>query len=401
MQSMRQRLKNHFIPHEGNDYKPHAVRSQALIFSLMLGFGILVMALLGSRTVSEIPGLADVQSTYLAQVTNEKRIENKVGELTVNPLLQEAARLKAQDMIENEYFAHVSPQGKQPWHWMNLAGYKYKYAGENLAIDFYDTKEVAEAWMNSPTHRRNILNNNYSEIGIAVDTGRYKGRKVAFVVQMFGSPRYASTTNSPSQVATTPSQEEVARRVEELRAQIALRQEALRQAEVLGESTEKTEIIEEEIQQSQEVLGAMIADTTKLVQIDDYQSPNDEPVVIEGVVSSDDSESAELIVTTTEGSFIETVYNGDDYEVGEAEQDSAAEQERIDALEEGVSRPMAVAKTALLILIALIAVSLVLKIVIEIKKQHYKNVILAVLVLIALVLIYLIVDQQMGQVIVL
>ena len=55
--------------------------------------------------------------------------------LAKSDMLQEAAEKKAQDMIENNYFAHTSPQGKTPWHWVEESGYDYRYAGENLAIN--------------------------------------------------------------------------------------------------------------------------------------------------------------------------------------------------------------------------------------------------------------------------
>jgi hypothetical protein len=104
-------------------------------------------------------------------------------------------------MLENNYFSHISP-----WYWFDEAGYAYKNAGENLASDYYDTKKVTDAWINSPLHRRNILNPKYTEIGVAIETGEYQGRKVAFVVQMFGSPRYP--LNNITQLAINePTQE--------------------------------------------------------------------------------------------------------------------------------------------------------------------------------------------------
>jgi hypothetical protein len=370
---MRKHLKNHFIPHHGNDYKPHSMRSQTLLFTLMLGIGIMVMALFGSQSIPGISNLADVQSTYLAQLTNERRAENSVRELKVNPLLEEAARLKAQDMIENQYFAHVSPEGKQPWHWMNQAGYKYKHAGENLAIDFYDTQEVTEAWMNSPTHRRNILNNNYSEIGIAVDSGVYKGRRVAFVVQMFGSPRFGQVT-PPVLVQGEPatiSDEEIARRIAELRQGIQER--------------EQRELAERE--EDSQVLG----DTTEL---------QEQAFVVEGVVQGTETqETQDLIVTTSEGSFIETVYQGDDVQV--EEQLVEGTDPEVNPVLASVTRPVAIAKIIILILMALVGVSLVLKIAIEVRKQHWKNVILALLILFALVLLYTILDSRFSQVMIL
>ena len=61
--------------------------------------------------------------------------------------------MKAQDMATLGYFAHVSPDGKTPWYWIEKVGYDYQYAGENLAINFSDSKDVTNAWMASPLHK--------------------------------------------------------------------------------------------------------------------------------------------------------------------------------------------------------------------------------------------------------
>lgn len=108
--------------------------------------------------------------------------------LKTNPVLVAAAQAKANDMAAKGYFAHVSPEGLDPWHWFKEAGYSFDYAGENLAIDFSDSADVERAWMNSMAHRENILNSRFSEIGIATAEGLYQGHATIFVVQEFGAP---------------------------------------------------------------------------------------------------------------------------------------------------------------------------------------------------------------------
>jgi len=132
--------------------------------------------------------LAAVLPGVLTSMTNEKRTENQLATLTINPLLVEAAQLKANDMAARGYFSHDTPDGKTPWYWLDQVGYTYQYAGENLAVNFIESKDVTEAWMNSPSHRANIVKGNYTEIGIAVSSGMYKGRESIFVVQFFGKP---------------------------------------------------------------------------------------------------------------------------------------------------------------------------------------------------------------------
>ncbi|MBI5470140.1 CAP domain-containing protein [Candidatus Kaiserbacteria bacterium] len=135
---------------------------------------------------------ASVMAAVLVDMANNDRNVNNVSTLTLNPLLVAAAQAKANDMAAKSYFAHISPEGVDPWHWFEEAGYRYKYAGENLAVDFSDSTDVNNAWMNSRTHRENILDPHFTEIGIAVAQGFYEGRSTTFVVQEFGLPAEAS-----------------------------------------------------------------------------------------------------------------------------------------------------------------------------------------------------------------
>jgi uncharacterized protein YkwD len=125
----------------------------------------------------------------LVNLTNQNRVAANVSELKVSPILEKAAQMKADDMAAKGYFAHNTPEGLTPWYWFEQAGYKYIYAGENLAVNFEDSEDVETAWMNSRGHFLNIMNPNFTEIGIATSTGIYKGRQAIFVVQMFGAPR--------------------------------------------------------------------------------------------------------------------------------------------------------------------------------------------------------------------
>ncbi|MBX4195711.1 hypothetical protein KW796_02015 [Candidatus Parcubacteria bacterium] len=131
---------------------------------------------------------ATVLPAVVALLTNDERSAQSVAKLNVDAKLTKAAEAKARDMAAKGYFAHVSPDGTQPWFWILKEEYLYKYAGENLAVNFEDSDEVVEAWMKSPGHRLNILKPQYTDIGIGTATGTYQGRPATFVVQMFGSP---------------------------------------------------------------------------------------------------------------------------------------------------------------------------------------------------------------------
>jgi hypothetical protein len=91
-------------------------------------------------------------------------------------------------MIKENYFAHNSPSGKTPWFWMEKNNYDYRYAGENLAMDFHTALDQQLAWMKSPTHRKNILNQEFKEIGVAVKQGLIQGHLATITVQEFGTP---------------------------------------------------------------------------------------------------------------------------------------------------------------------------------------------------------------------
>jgi len=130
---------------------------------------------------------SSITAGKVIELTNRDRKSKGIQELFENEKLSQAAAKKAEDMILNNYFSHTSPQGVTPWHWIEKEGYDYNYAGENLAMDFVTAEKMNEAWMASPTHRANILNEKYKEIGVAVKEGVINGHETIVVVQMFGS----------------------------------------------------------------------------------------------------------------------------------------------------------------------------------------------------------------------
>jgi uncharacterized protein YkwD len=148
---------------------------------------------------------ATISTTDLVGLTNASRSQNNLSSLSINSKLQLAAEAKAKDMFTNQYFSHNSPTGKTPWDFIDAADYNYIYAGENLSIGYTDNTELHNAWMNSPTHRENILSPNFREIGMATLTGDYEGANTTIVVQMFGSTNLtqATTANTPPSTGNT------------------------------------------------------------------------------------------------------------------------------------------------------------------------------------------------------
>lgn len=127
-------------------------------------------------------------SAQIIQLTNQVRQEYNLPLLKPSFKLNKVAEIKAQDMLVNQYFSHISPQGKSPWDWLEKENYLYAVAGENLAAEFNSPQEVIAAWLSSPTHRSNILDPDYQEIGVAVVSGYLQYRNTTIIVQHFGTP---------------------------------------------------------------------------------------------------------------------------------------------------------------------------------------------------------------------
>jgi len=121
--------------------------------------------------------------------TNSQREKNGLPPLKENVKLDASAEVKAEDMFQNQYFAHESPTGVGVGDLVKEVDYEFIIIGENLALgNFKDDETLVQAWMDSPGHRENILNIKYTEIGVAVIQGKYKGRTVWMAVQHFGFP---------------------------------------------------------------------------------------------------------------------------------------------------------------------------------------------------------------------
>ena len=152
--------------------------------SLFLSLNFLILFCFSGITYAKE---VDPQNVFV--LINSSRTQENLNPLHLNPTLSKVAQSKAADMAKKQYFAHTSPEGVTPWHWFEVNNYTYKYAGENLAINYDDAREEHEAWMDSPTHKKNILSSNFSEIGIATATGIIDGKKSKITVTVFGTPQ--------------------------------------------------------------------------------------------------------------------------------------------------------------------------------------------------------------------
>lgn len=191
---------NLFIPHRETHEKAqllnwHAVAIYVLLFILLqVSFSIIGYAKPGVLGIT-----SNVNQKLLIELTNQERQKAGLPLLRENAFLDAAAKAKAENMFKENYWAHFAPSGKTPWDFITTFGYKFVYAGENLAKSFYNSEDVVEAWMNSPTHKENIVNSKYQDIGIAVVEGELNGQKTTLVVQMFGATEnLAALPNAPS-----------------------------------------------------------------------------------------------------------------------------------------------------------------------------------------------------------
>ena len=180
-------VKRQFLPHPGGRGRAKLLHKKALSSYLLFFFVLLLTLLSLDRRFPGILGFAtDIKTKDVIELTNEERSKHGLSTLRLNSQLARAAEAKAQDMFLDNYWAHVAPDGTEPWDFIDETGYAYLSAGENLAKDFDHSSSVVKAWMKSPSHRENILNSKFEDIGVAVVDGELSGFETTLVVQMFG-----------------------------------------------------------------------------------------------------------------------------------------------------------------------------------------------------------------------
>jgi hypothetical protein len=183
-------LAHLFVPHESNNQKAKTLHPSGL--SILILFLLFFQLMLGAfpKTFPNVLGYAsNISPAEVIRLTNIQRSSAGLSPLSENSILSSAALAKGNDMLAKDYWAHFAPDGTSPWSFFSSFGYKYRYAGENLARDFSNPASAVDAWMASPTHRENILNGNYKEIGIGVVEGSLAGVDTTIIVQFFGTPQ--------------------------------------------------------------------------------------------------------------------------------------------------------------------------------------------------------------------
>lgn len=163
---------------------------------------MLVVSLIGFASLA----YAQSQPLNASQIIEKSNFQRELigaKKLNINEQLMNAAQKKAEHMAKNQYFSHNLQDGTAPWQFIQNSGYEYLEAGENLAITNQSDSQVVDGWMNSLTHKENLLNKNFSDIGVGIAYfGNYSNYKNTFVVVAFyGKP--GKQENVPIEVQPT------------------------------------------------------------------------------------------------------------------------------------------------------------------------------------------------------
>lgn len=186
-------MKKYLIPDSSNNYTPLLLHRSALVIYVLVVFVFNI--LVGQLDFSKAYAAVDASTLY--ELHNSNRASNGLSSLTKNQQLVTSATNKAQAMLESNCWDHYCPSGTSPWTFILNAGYEYIYAGENLGEGFTNSNTLMNAWMNSPTHRANVLNGNFTEIGIGFAHGSFQGNpNNTVVVVHFGAKQGASSQPS-------------------------------------------------------------------------------------------------------------------------------------------------------------------------------------------------------------
>ncbi len=211
---IKRNVKDFFIPTDSNDHQPHGLSTRLLkIYAVVLVLIKVVTIGFLFFTYPSPAVLSQKISQEIFDLTNVARSEENVNSLNWNDELARAAQAKADDMVSSNYFAHIGPDGKQPWEWINKGSYYFLYMGENLAMDFSSAQIAQSAFQQSPTHWKNIMNPKYQDMGVGVAVGNIDGRETIVLVEFFGAQKtvqplvpIAQASETPLVAATTPTQ---------------------------------------------------------------------------------------------------------------------------------------------------------------------------------------------------
>ncbi len=214
--------KRHGLHHRHSKHYKQVYWPFIPLLSFVLILGLAVSLLHNSHPRRVLSYATEMSHTNLLSATNSKRSENSKASLNLSEKLNQAAQAKANDMAARDYWSHNTPDGQEPWIFFDQVGYSYKKAGENLAYGFSTSSSTVTGWMNSPSHKDNMLDSAFTEVGFGyVNSANYQSSgEETIVVAMYGQPQQlgassspaptpapAATAKAPATVASVPSQQ--------------------------------------------------------------------------------------------------------------------------------------------------------------------------------------------------
>lgn len=159
--------------------------------AFILAIGLVTAFFLSGIRATHVLGTADgITDQGLLESSNNAREDAGTASLALNGRLSRAAQQKATDMAKRDYWSHDTPEGKTPWTFVDAQGYSYQVVGENLAYGFSENQEVVNGWLNSPSHRDNLLSRGFTDVGFGIaSSDDYQGNgPETIVVAMYGKP---------------------------------------------------------------------------------------------------------------------------------------------------------------------------------------------------------------------
>ena len=167
----------------------------------IIGIGLAINFFISKPNSSVLGSHSSIDSSQLLIQANKARESNNAKNLELNSDLNSAAEQKANDIVKNNYWTHVSKDGTTPWQLISSTGLKYSEAGENLAYGFNTSNDVIIGWMNSKEHRDNLLNKSFTMTGIGIATSdNFMGKgKQTIVVELYASPNNGQSVTAGGQ----------------------------------------------------------------------------------------------------------------------------------------------------------------------------------------------------------
>ncbi len=164
-----------------------------MILILLGGLFLNVWQPLQSSKNATLAYATEMSRSGLLSGTNTQRANNGASALGINSQLNSAAQAKANDMVARDYWSHKTPDGQDPWIFIDAQGYSYQKAGENLAYGFANSQDTIIGWMNSPSHKANLLDTVFTEVGFGfANSSNFVGTgEETVVVAMYAKPTSA------------------------------------------------------------------------------------------------------------------------------------------------------------------------------------------------------------------